>query len=89
MRDGVAAGPAEQASITLSVSSCRTRRPRPAPIASRVAISFCRAEARASSRLATFAQAVQSTRAATPSSIRKNTTIILRKPALTWPARST
>jgi hypothetical protein len=34
------AAPPASASITLSVSNCRTRRPRPAPMASRVAISF-------------------------------------------------
>ena len=43
---------------TDSVSNCRTKRPRPAPIASRTAISRCRADARASKRFATLAQAI-------------------------------
>ena len=50
---------------TASVTSWRTRRPRPAPIASRMPISFCRPDARASSMLATFAQAISSTRPTT------------------------
>src|SRR5438034_8852551 len=45
----------------LSVNNCRTRRPRPAPMDSRSAISLWRTEARASRRLATFAQAINST----------------------------
>ena len=40
------------------MSNCRTMRQRPAPSATRTAISFCRAAARASNRLATFAQAI-------------------------------
>ena len=43
--------------------------PRLAPSAMRTAISFCRPTARASSRLATFAQAISSTSATAPSSI--------------------
>ncbi len=54
--------PPRSASIMLSVSVWRTRRARPAPSARRIAISFCRPVARASSRLATFAHAMRSTR---------------------------
>ena len=56
------------ASTTLSVSSWRTSRIRPAPTAARTTISRPRAEARASSRLATLAQAISSTKATAPSS---------------------
>jgi len=42
-----------------SVTSWRTRRPRDAPIASRMPDFLCRLDARASSMLATFAQAIQ------------------------------
>jgi hypothetical protein len=54
--------PPMSASTTLSASICRTRRQRPAPSAMRTAISRWRAVARASSRLATFAQAMSSTK---------------------------
>ena len=47
-------------SSTLSVSICRTMRPRLAPKLSRTAISRRRAADRASSRLARFAQAIAS-----------------------------
>src|SRR5579883_2773272 len=50
--------PPSDASITLSVSSCRTMRKRPAPRLSRTAISRRRAAALASSRLARFAHAI-------------------------------
>ena len=53
--------------ITHSVSSWRTSRPRPAPSAARTAISDSRAAARASSRLATLAQAMSSTKPTAPS----------------------
>ena len=56
------------ASSTLSVSSCRIRRRRPAPSAERIAISPRRDEARTSSRLATFAHAISRTKATVPSS---------------------
>ena len=46
----------------LSVSSWRTSRPRDAPSAARTAISRCRADARASSRLAMLAQAISRTK---------------------------
>ena len=50
-------------STTLSVSSWRTSRPRPAPSARRIAISRWRAAVRTSSRPATLAQAMHSTAA--------------------------
>ncbi len=53
-------------STTLSVSSCRTMRRRPAPSADRTASSRVRTVARASSRLATFAQQMRSTKPTTP-----------------------
>ena len=46
---------------TLSVNNCRIKRPRLAPIASRMAISFCRAAERASRRPARLAHAIRST----------------------------
>ena len=55
--------PPAKASIRLSVSSCRTSRPRVAPSESRTEISFCRVVARESSRLATLAQTISSTSA--------------------------
>ena len=51
-------------SSPLSINACWIRRPRPAPIDARTAISRCRAVARATSRLAIFAQAMSSTNAA-------------------------
>ncbi len=50
-------------SATLSVSSWRMIRPRPAPIAARKATSRLRAIARTSSRFATLAQAIRRTNA--------------------------
>ena len=61
--------PPTAASSTLSVSSCRTRRARPAPSARRIAISRCRTDERASSRFATFAQAMSSTQPTAASSV--------------------
>lgn len=55
-----------RASSVLSISHWRAIRNRPAPMASRTAISRCRADARASSRLATFAQAINSTNPTAP-----------------------
>ena len=46
----------------LSVRNCRNIRVRAAPIASRIATSLCRADARAVSRLARFAQAINRTK---------------------------
>jgi hypothetical protein len=55
-------------SSTLSVSSWTMMRPRPAPMAERMAISRRRPVARTSSRLATLAQAISRTRPTAPSS---------------------
>ena len=52
-------------STTASVTSWRISRPRLAPIARRMPISFCRLDARASSMLATLAHAISSTRPTT------------------------
>src|SRR5256885_4526411 len=59
--------PPARESSTLSVSNWRATRSRPAPSATRTAISGCRAAARASRRLATFAQAMSRTNATAPS----------------------
>ena len=53
--------PAIRASTKLSVRSCLIRRFLPAPSAARIAISRVRAVARASSRFATFTQAISKT----------------------------
>ncbi len=53
-------------SSRLSNNVWRMMRPRLAPSASRTPISFCRAAARAISRLATLAQAISSTRPTMP-----------------------
>ena len=53
-------------SSTLSVRSCRTMRPRAAPMAARIAISRERPIARANSRLATLAQAISRTQPTAP-----------------------
>ena len=60
--------PPKIASSTLSVSSCRTIRPRPAPSEDRTAISVRREAARASSNPATLAQAISSTNPTAPCS---------------------
>ena len=60
--------PPSVASSTLSVSICRMSRRRLPPIAVRMAISRSRVVARASSRLATFAQPISSTNPTAPSS---------------------
>ena len=71
------AAPPSTASRTLSVSSCRTIRPRPAPIAERMLISLSRVADCASSRFARFTHAIRSTRPTTP---------IITLPARTsWP----
>src|ERR1035438_1989564 len=64
-----AAAPAARAIRTLSASSCRTNCQRPAPMARRTAISPERARPRLRVRLATLAQAITSTTAASISSI--------------------
>ena len=61
------APPANRLITAFSVSNWRTRRARLAPMARRIAISRCRAAERARSRLATFAQAMSSTRLTAPS----------------------
>ncbi len=55
--------------ISDSVSSCRTRRRRPAPSARRIASSRTRAVARPSWRLAMFAQTIRNSRPTAPLSI--------------------
>ena len=50
--------PPISASTALSVSSCRIKRPRPAPIDARTASSDCRAAPRASSKPATLTHAI-------------------------------
>ncbi len=55
--------PPSAARTRLSVSTCLTMRPRPAPIAARIASSRCRAARRASSRFATLPHAISSTSA--------------------------
>ena len=60
--------PPETPSTRLSVRHWRTRRPRPAPSATRMASSRSRETARASMRLAMFTQAISSTRLTAPSS---------------------
>ena len=59
-------------STTLSVSSCRTTRTRPAPSAARIVNSRVRPVARASSRLATLAHAISRTKPTAPSSTSRN-----------------
>jgi hypothetical protein len=63
--------PAVRASSALSVRSWRTRRPRPAPSARRIAISRRRAVARVRRRFAALAQAMSSTSATAPSSTQR------------------
>ncbi len=58
--------PPRSDSTTLSVTSCRSRRPRPAPSAERTASSDCRADARASSSEAMFTHVIRSTKATAP-----------------------
>jgi len=62
------APPPTTLSSVLSVSNWRSNRPRPAPNAPRMAISFWRLAARARSKLATLAQAINNTNATAPSS---------------------
>ncbi len=57
-------------------------RPRPAPSDRRTAISFCRAAARASSRFATLAHAISSTRPTIVISTPPALTMLSRKPGL-------
>ena len=71
--------PPRRLSTRLSVSNCPTRRQRPAPRAARTASSLRRVAPLASSRLATFAQAISRTIATAP----KATEIDRCKPAPT------
>ena len=70
----------------LSASSCRTMRPREAPIASRTAISRSRAVARASIRLARLAQAISSTRPVVASSSHSGDSYVRRSVEMPVPA---
>ena len=67
----VPAAPPSRASTRLSVNNCRTRRTWLAPIARRIAISFSRLVARASSKFAMFAATISNTAAVTAMRIRK------------------
>ena len=58
--------PPASARTMLSVNSCLTSRPRPAPRAARIATSCWREPARASSRLATLTHAMSNTNATAP-----------------------
>ncbi len=60
--------PPESPKTALSVRHWRINRPRPAPSATRIASSRSRETARASSKLATFTHAINSTRLTAPSS---------------------
>ena len=61
----------------LSVSNCRMRSHGRAPSAVRIATSFCRAAARASSRFATLAQAIRRTKPTAPRSTNSAGRIVL------------
>ena len=71
--------PLNNASNTLSVSTCRINRQRVAPIEERTAISRRRARARASMRLAALAQAMTSTIRTAPISTAVNAHTVPRK----------
>ena len=73
------ATPPASESSTLSVSSCRMMRPRPAPMAARIAISRRRPTARASSRFATLAQAISSTKLTAPTRTRREERTLLTR----------
>ena len=72
--------PPRSASRRFSVSSCRTSRLRPAPVAARNANSFCLAAPEASSRLATLAQPMSSTKLTVPSRKAKGVRRIAKHP---------
>ena len=63
-------GAAAARATTPSVSIWPSRRPRPAPSAVRIAISFCRAAVRASSRFERLAQTISITTPTAPASTR-------------------
>src|SRR5262245_2215043 len=64
--------PPATASTTLSVSNCRIRRSRPAPIAARTVSSFRRAIALANRRLVKFVHAISSTQNDAPSEAQRS-----------------
>ena len=70
---------AAPASSKPSTSNCRSRRPRPAPIEIRSAISRSRASARAVNRLARLEQAISSSKAATAARIHNGRANVSRK----------
>ena len=76
--------PPRLASSALSVRNCLINRPRPAPIASRIATSRWRAVARASSRHETFAHAMSRTTPTTPARIRNGSAKRSRNPGNPW-----
>ena len=71
--------PPSSASTRLSVINWRTRRSRPAPMAVLTASSLWRANPRASSRFARFAQAISSTQTAAPLSASSSRRDLLRQ----------
>ena len=79
--------PPTKASSTLSTSSCRITCRRVAPTEKRIPISLARSAARASSRFATFAQAISSTKTTAP--INDQSTVRMGPPAVIAPTRST
>ena len=80
--------PPASESVTLSTSCRRTRRMRLAPSARRTAVSFSRAEARVSSRLATLAHAISSTRPTMPISTTSGVPDWSRRPDVPRPPGS-
>jgi hypothetical protein len=80
--------PAAAASSMPSVSICRRTRPRPAPIASRTAISRRRVVARPNSRLARFAHAINRISATIPISSRSGSAKRKRRKSNPFPAAS-
>ena len=73
------AAPPASARTRLSVRSCRTMRPLPAPSAERITISPSRAAARTSSRFATLAAAISRTRPTAPS---RSSSFLRRSPTI-------
>ena len=71
--------PPARATSALSVSNCRISRQRPAPRAARTAISSCLPDARARSRLATFAHAISSTNPTAPAKITSDARMLATK----------
>ena len=67
--------PPASVSSVFSINSCRIKRPRPAPIAARSAISFLREIPADSNRFAMFPQAINNTNPTAPSSSTRKTPI--------------